>query len=201
MAHWVANPQNRKVDQLSKWRIPAFVLICVAVLAAVATVPVFAQRGPAAPTYQSPPETLPRRVFDQPLPFSHKIHAAEGVECVTCHPNGSRRFEAGLPTPGDCIDCHRNVERQPPAIQKLIQLMAADVVIDWVPVYDSPSYVIFSHRKHVRAGESCQTCHGDVTQYDVLPQEVSINMTSCMNCHTQRGIDNECFWCHELPGL
>ena len=160
-----------------------------------------AQQAPVPDSYQSPPETLPRRVPDQPVPFSHKLHAAQGIECIRCHPNSSRRFEAGLPTPRDCMGCHRTVARENPSIQKLVQLIAADVRIDWIPVYDSPSYVIFSHRKHVRAGETCQTCHGDVTQYDALPQEVSINMTSCMNCHTQRGVENECFWCHELDGF
>jgi hypothetical protein len=96
------------------------------------------------------------------------------------------------------MGCHRTVARDNPDIQKLVQLIAADVRIDWIPIYDSPGYVIFSHRKHVRAGETCQTSHGDVTQYDALPQEVSISMTSCMNCHAERGVENECFWCHEL---
>jgi hypothetical protein len=99
------------------------------------------------------------------------------------------------------MECHRTVARDHPSIQKLVQLIAADVRIDWIPVYDSPSYVVFSHREHVRAGETCQTCHGDVTQYDALPQEVSISMTACMNCHAERGVENECFWCHELNGF
>ena len=120
---------------------------------------------------------------------------------MRCHPNGRKKFEAGLPEPRDCISCHRTVARESPAISKLVQLVAADVRIEWIPVYDSPSYVIFSHRKHVRAGETCETCHGDVTQHDVLPQEVSINMTSCIVCHARRGVNNECFWCHELNGF
>ena len=67
--------------------------------------------------------------------------------------------------------------------------------------FDMQESKILGDDKHVRAGERCQTCHGDVTQYDVLPQEVSINMTACMNCHTQRGVENKCFWCHELNGF
>jgi hypothetical protein len=201
MACLPPTPQNRVVDRLSKRGVAALMLTCGMLLVIATSVPAEAQRAPDLRAYQSRPETLPRLILAQPLPFSHRTHAAEGIECVRCHPDASKKFEAGLPDPGDCLDCHRTVARQAPAIQKLTQLMAADVKIDWVPVYDSPSYVIFSHRKHVRAGEACQTCHGDVTQYDILPQEVSINMTSCMNCHAQRGIDNECFWCHELPGF
>ncbi|MDA0204187.1 MAG: cytochrome c3 family protein [Acidobacteria bacterium] len=172
-------------------------LFLVAAIASLA----MAQQAPEPRNYQSPPETLPRRVPGQPVRFSHKAHAAQGIDCIRCHPDSAKKFEAGLPTPRDCMGCHRTVARDNTSIQKLVQLIAADVRIDWIPVYDSPSYVIFSHRKHVRAGETCQTCHGDVTQYDALPQEVSISMTSCMNCHTQRGVENECFWCHELNGF
>jgi hypothetical protein len=187
------NTQNKGVDRPSTlvWRLLLTAAIACAALA----------QSPELRNYKSPPETLPRRVPAQPVPFSHKAHAAQGIQCVRCHPDSAKRFEAGLPTPRDCMGCHRTVGRDNPNIQKLVQLIAADVRIEWIPVYDSPSYVIFSHRKHVQAGETCQTCHGDVTQYDALPQEVSINMTSCMNCHTQRGVENECFWCHELEGF
>jgi hypothetical protein len=177
------NTQNREVDGPLNlaWRL---------LFAAAIAFQAMAQQPTNPRDYQSPPETLPRRVPAQPVPFSHKAHAAQGIECIRCHPDSS-----------DCMGCHRTVARDNPSIQKLVQLIAADVRIDWIPVYDSPSYVIFSHRKHVRAGETCQTCHGDVTQYDALPQEVSINMTACMNCHTQRGVENECFWCHEVNGF
>ena len=201
MARHRPRVQTRGVDRPSKRSAALVRLICALLLAGIAMLPLVGQRGPDSRAYQSPPETLPRIPPAQPLPFSHKIHAVEGIECVRCHPTASKRFEAGLPEPVDCLDCHQTVVPENPTIQKLVQLLAADVVIDWVPVYDSPSYVVFSHRKHVRAGERCQTCHGDVTQYDVLPQEVSINMTACMNCHTQRGVENECFWCHELNGF
>jgi len=178
------------------WNL-ALRLLLVAAIASLA----MAQQAPEPVKCQSPPETLPRRVPAQPVLFSHKTHAAQGIECIRCHPDSAKKFEAGLPTPRGCMGCHRTVARENPSIRKLVQLIAADVRIDWIPIYDSPSYVIFSHRKHVRAGERCQTCHGDVTQYDALPQEVSISMTACMNCHTQRGIENECFWCHELNGF
>ena len=193
--------QNREVDRPLKPGAVAWNLARRLFLAAAISSVGMAQQAPNLRSYQSPPETLPRQVPAQPVPFSHKMHAAQGIECIRCHPDSAKKFEAGLPTPRDCMGCHRTVARDSASIVKLVQLIAADVRIDWIPVYDSPSYVIFSHREHVRAGENCQTCHGDVTQHDALPQEVSISMTACMNCHTQRGVENECFWCHEINGF
>ena len=193
--------QNREVDRPLKPGAGAWNLARRLFLAAAISSVGMAQQAPNLRSYQSPPETLPRQVPAQPVPFSHKMHAAQGIECIGCHPDSAKKFEAGLPTPRDCMGCHRTVARDRASIVKLVQLIAADVRIDWIPVYDSPSYVIFSHREHVRAGENCQTCHGDVTQHDALPQEVSISMTACMNCHTQRGVENECFWCHEINGF
>ena len=167
-------------------------------LPALAAPWLWAQDARRGEGYQSPPENLPRQVPAQPVPFSHKVHAAQGIECLDCHRTAEKKFTAGLPQPDDCMLCHRAIATDDPGIRKMSRLMAAGLEIRWIPVYDSPSYVFFSHKKHLKAGETCETCHGDVTRHDVLPQEVSINMTSCMNCHEQRGVENECFWCHEL---
>jgi hypothetical protein len=67
-----------------------------------------------------------------------------------------------------------------------------------VRVYQTPDFVFFSHKNHLKAGETCETCHGPVATREVLAKEVSTNMTACMNCHVQRGATTECFFCHEL---
>ncbi len=180
-------------------RPPARYAFLTALLAALSVPFLLSAQDPApAGQYQSPPENLPREVPPQPVAFSHKLHASKGLKCLDCHKTAEKKFTAGLPQPDDCMVCHRTIATGDPDIMKLTQLAAAGVNVYWVPVYDSPSFVFFSHKKHLKAGETCETCHGDVTKYDVLAQELSISMTTCMNCHEKRGVENACFWCHEL---
>ena len=157
----------------------------------------WAQSDPIA-EYVSPPEDLPRQVGPQPIDFSHKVHAQVNMECADCHKTATKKFRAGLPEPKDCMLCHSAVATDHPEIRKLAQLYNGGVKIAWVRVYDAPDFVFFSHKKHLKAGEECSTCHGPVETRDVLAQEISVSMTACMNCHAERGAGNECFLCHDL---
>jgi len=157
-----------------------------------------AQQG-VAPVYMPVEETLPRELARQPVPFSHKIHNAQGIDCEDCHRTARKRSPAGLPRLSDCMNCHQTIARDTEAVQRMTTLYAGGVdKITWVRAYDSPDFIWFSHKKHVSKSGNCSRCHGDVTQHDVLPQEVSINMTSCMNCHAAMGVTIECFICHDL---
>ena len=151
------------------------------------------------PVYRPPQETLPRKLARQPVPFSHKIHNAEGLECQDCHPTARKKLRAGLPRLRDCMNCHQTIGRENPAIQRMAKLYAGGVdKVTWVRAYTTPEYVWFSHKKHVSKSSACTRCHGDVTQHDVLPQEMAVNMTACMNCHAHMGVTIECYICHDL---
>jgi len=151
------------------------------------------------PPYQSPPQDLPRTVGKQPIEFNHKLHAEKNLECVDCHRGAQKKWTAGLPTLEDCMVCHQSIATNHPEVRKLTQLFNLRMKkVEWTRVYDLPEFVYFSHKKHARAGAACETCHGPVATREVLMQEKSINMISCMKCHAQHGASAECFICHDL---
>jgi hypothetical protein len=154
--------------------------------------------APQENTYVSPPEELPQQVARQPILFSHKLHVGTGIECLGCHTGAEKKRAAGLPGIKDCLVCHQTIAKESPEIQKMTMLSQTGIKLDWVRVYQTPDFVFFSHKNHLKAGEGCETCHGPVATREVLAKEVSTNMTACMNCHVQRGATTECFFCHEL---
>jgi len=151
------------------------------------------------PPYQSPPQDLPRPVGKQPIAFNHKIHAENNLECTDCHPGAEKKWIAGMPTLEDCMVCHQAIATEHEEVRKMAQLSSLKMKkVDWVRVYDLPDFVYFSHKRHAKAGADCETCHGPVATREVLMQEKSINMISCMKCHAEHGASSECFLCHDL---
>ncbi len=148
--------------------------------------------------YTPPPEQLPMAVPPQPAPFNHKAHAEQGLECLDCHPGAEKKRAAGLPKLKDCLLCHQTIATDSPDVQKMLMLANQKIKLEWVRVYRVPDFVFFNHKRHVQAGETCETCHGPVATREVLAKEVSTNMTACMNCHAEKGATTECFFCHEL---
>ena len=94
--------------------------------------------------------------------------------------------------------CHQTIAADSPDIKKMVMLGGQNMKFDWVRVYQVPDFVFFNHKRHVQAGETCETCHGPVATREVLAKEVSTNMTACMSCHAERGATTECYFCHEL---
>jgi hypothetical protein len=70
--------------------------------------------------------------------------------------------------------------------------------IPWKRIYAIAAGVYWSHRTHTAAGLTCETCHGAVSQMDVMTRVKDItSMTACMNCHRERGAGLGCDVCHE----
>jgi hypothetical protein len=47
---------------------------------------------------------------EQPIPFSHRLHAGElGVDCLFCHYGARTSRHAGIPPTGLCMNCHATV--------------------------------------------------------------------------------------------
>ncbi len=161
----------------------SLLVIGIAVIAAAQQLPPM-KRVPPAPK--------------QPIPFSHKRHASNGIECRQCHP---------MPAPGDfaeiagaevCMSCHTAIKTDSPAIRKLAALHKQGEEILWEPVYLIPDYVFFSHATHVsKAKATCGACHGPVAERDVLAKERDISMAACMDCHRATGGSLDCAYCHE----
>jgi hypothetical protein len=93
--------------------------------------------------------------------------------------------------------CHATVKKDSPHIQKLAASAKEGNALEWVRVYQIPSYVFFSHRAHVEAGAKCETCHGPVAERDVITKEVDISMGACMDCHRKTKASNDCRFCHD----
>lgn len=122
------------------------------------------------------------------------------MNCLYCHYTANTSPTAGLPAVQTCMGCHAIIGPNRPAtaagpartseeLQKLWQY--ADVMgqgrnakpIPWARVHKVPDYVRFPHMRHVNAGVTCQTCHGQVQRMDQVYQYASLDMGWCVRCH------------------
>lgn len=134
----------------------------------------------------------------QPIPYSHKQHLAMGLKCSECHTMEFPGEMMGLPATSKCMTCHQAVKKDSPAIQQLASYAAQKQPVPWVRVYQIPSFVEFSHKLHLGAGSTCETCHGDVPQKERMFRETDISMGGCVTCHRQAKVSTDCALCHEL---
>jgi hypothetical protein len=135
----------------------------------------------------------------QPIPYSHKLHAGQlKIECTQCHTMPGDGDFATLPETAKCMTCHQTVKKESPEIAKLAVASAAGTPIEWKPVYKIADYVWFNHKKHVAVqGVTCESCHGQVKEREVLRREKDLSMQACMECHRAKGASADCTTCHE----
>ncbi len=145
---------------------------------------------------------------EQPIPFSHKLHAgtkANGgreIPCQYCHSSARRSFSSGIPSGNTCMGCHKIVRTDKPAIKKITEAYNNNQPIEWVKVHDLPDFVRFPHKRHVQtkdqggAGLACQECHGKVEEMEVVEQGAPLQMGWCIGCHKERNAPLDCFTCH-----
>jgi hypothetical protein len=123
---------------------------------------------------------------EQPIAFSHRVHAGTNqIDCLFCHTAASRSPSAGLPSVERCMACHQYIAVRRPEIRKLADFWEQRQPIPWVRVHRLPDYVYFSHKRHVKAGVACQTCHGPVQEMEVVYQYAPLTMGWCLECHQQ----------------
>ncbi len=135
---------------------------------------------------------------EQPVPFSHKVHAGTlKMKCKMCHPNPDPGETMAIAAPATCMQCHSTIKTDSAAIQKMAAFVRNDREIKWLRVYQIPSYVSFSHKAHLDAGNKCEECHGPVQTRDQLAREGDITMGGCMNCHRAKKASIDCSFCHE----
>lgn len=147
----------------------------------------------------------------QPVPYSHRLHAGQkGLDCQFCHFNAERGKHAGVPPASICLGCHGDDKGQVAIDSEYIKTltMMSDLedpaaayadgddldgrdegtmkeggVPHWNRVHLLPDHVYFRHEAHVKAGVSCQTCHGPVQDMEVVYQYAPLTMGWCMDCH------------------
>jgi hypothetical protein len=120
----------------------------------------------------------------QPIRFPHPKHVKLlGMNCVYCHFSANKAADVGMPAVSTCMGCHLVVATQKPEIKKLTEYWNKKEPVPWVRIHKVPEYVHFPHMRHVNAGVTCQTCHGQVQEMYQVYQFASLNMGWCINCH------------------
>lgn len=136
----------------------------------------------------------------QPIPYSHKLHLALGLECKTCHTNPDPGKLMSYPATSTCMSCHAAVAKNKPAIQKLSGFAKSPEGVPWVRVYAVLPGVNWTHRKHLEAGMKCETCHGQVAQMEAMSEATSVTtMGVCIKCHAANNAPTVCQTCHSWP--
>ena len=105
------------------------------------------------------------------------------MNCVFCHSAAFKSSDPGLPAVGTCMGCHTIVAGDRAEVKKLADYAAKKLPVPWVRVHKVPEYVHFPHMRHVNAGVTCQTCHGQVQNMPQVYQYASLNMGWCVTCH------------------
>lgn len=121
----------------------------------------------------------------QPISFSHKLHAGQyQVNCNYCHTSVYKGKIATIPSANICMNCHGEIKRESPEIQKIYKAIETDTPIEWVRVHNLPDLAYFNHAQHTNVGQvECQTCHGEVEKMEVMEQRSSLTMGWCIDCH------------------
>jgi NAD-dependent SIR2 family protein deacetylase len=121
---------------------------------------------------------------EQPVPYSHKLHAGLlGIDCRYCHQNVERSAHASVPDTNTCMNCHAQVKKDSPKLEVVRKSNDNKTPIPWVKVHMLPQYAYFNHEAHVRAGVGCVSCHGRVDKMEVVRQAEPLSMGWCLDCH------------------
>jgi len=135
--------------------------------------------------YATLPTTLePGYQPQQPVPYSHKLHAGNlGMECTYCHTSVLKAAYASIPPTQTCMNCHSKVKEKSVVLEPIRASWASGESVPWVKVHRLPDYVFFNHSAHTTAGVSCVSCHGRIDQMVEVKQVQTLAMSWCLECH------------------
>lgn len=121
---------------------------------------------------------------EQPVPYSHALHAGEfAIDCRYCHNHVETSEHANIPSTQTCMNCHSQVRTESLKLLPVRESWAAGTPIPWVNVHFLPDYVQFSHAVHVNVGVGCESCHGRIDQMEEVALEEPLSMSWCLDCH------------------
>ena len=167
------------VTKLIRARFVHLVIILISAAVIVEIIVVEAQNLGRQPGYEP----------DQPILFSHKIHAGDNkIDCRYCHTTVTESKHAGIPSVQVCMNCHNVVKKGRHSgteeINKIYAAMESGKPIEWIRVHNLPDHVYFNHAQHVGAGQlDCTACHGEVTEMHRIRQVQTLSMGWCIDCH------------------
>ena len=122
----------------------------------------------------------------QPVPYSHATHAGKlGMDCRYCHNTVERTGFAAVPATQTCMNCHTQIHRDSPKLEKVKQSYETGMPIEWVKVHKLADYAYFNHSAHINRGVGCVECHGRVDQMEEVYRVAPLSMGWCLECHRQ----------------
>lgn len=134
--------------------------------------------------YGSPRNTDVGYRPDQPVAYSHKLHAGDlAMDCRYCHWGVDKAAHANIPSTKTCMNCHALIGTDSEKLLPLRESWANKTPIHWVRVHKIPDYAYFNHAAHVNIGIGCISCHGNIAEMDKVIQVQSLSMGWCLECH------------------
>jgi hypothetical protein len=174
----VVGPAKR--FEFPRWSNYALPAIAVMVVGGALYMPVAVGLG------FSPKTTAVGYAPEQPVPYSHALHAGKlGIDCRYCHNTVEKAAFAALPATQVCMNCHSTVWKDSPRLAPIRESFATGKPMQWTKVHDLPDYAYFNHSAHVTHGVSCVECHGRIDQMDVVQQVAPLSMGWCLECHRE----------------
>ena len=151
--------------------------------------------------YFGPPERARGHRPEQPIKFSHVTHVQKNkMDCQFCHWSVAKASFAAIPEVETCMGCHMQVlgreQWQKDEIVKIGKYYSELNPIPWTKVHVMPDHVKFNHKRHVKAGVTCQSCHGQIPEMEVVERVSSMKMGWCVDCHRTQGTSIDCYTCH-----
>ena len=132
---------------------------------------------------------------EQPVPFSHAIHAGQlKMDCRYCHNTVFDAAHAAIPPTATCINCHSPADDRGQSALAAVHATSDKLApiheswksgasVGWKRVHNLPEFVFFNHAAHVNSGVSCKTCHGRIDQMETVYQHEQLSMAWCITCH------------------
>ena len=172
----IASPSTKFV--FPRWANYLLPVLLLAVIGGATYVPVVVMYG------ASPITTDVGYAPQQPVPFSHALHAGQlGMDCRYCHSTVEKAAFAAVPPTQTCMNCHVNIKGDSPNLAPVRESYATGKPVEWKKVHDLPDYAYFNHSIHVNKGIGCVTCHGRVDKMEVVFQDQPLSMGWCIECH------------------
>lgn len=137
---------------------------------------------------------------EQPVPFSHKLHAGElQMSCQYCHTGVEASAHSPVPSTQTCMNCHTVVKAESPKLKLVRESYETGKPIEWVRIHKVPDYAHFNHSRHIRAQIDCKSCHGPIEQMGVVSQVKPLTMGWCLDCH--RNPDSRIVGARPISGI
>jgi predicted CXXCH cytochrome family protein len=141
-------------------------------------------------------------------PFSHRVHLARNMQCVSCHTKALASQKATdnlLPERQVCLGCHKEGEftiKQPAKLTvskfnhqlhgkfgNIAPMLAAAV--------KGGTYLSKPPPSHLDTKLACASCHHGIEQSEAVSHAVFPQMADCLVCHNKIDPPFSCEQCHD----